>query len=301
MKINGLQTGQSRKESFSLSPDRSTTRDGHGLPDSYRPRQYAALWQVPADGWRDRLAAALDRGTGNNGPSLFFRADDVGAGGRAFEALCRVFRHYEVPLAMAVVPAWLSEVRREQLFQTAPLEEPIWGWHQHGWRHINWQREGKKSEFGEQRPFEKQWRDLYQGRQKMEEIFGDHFVPVFSPPWNRLSHATLRILQELDFQAVSVAGPLPRTVRSGVTLPNYRVQLDLHTRKGKNAEADYDVLVEELGALLTKREPVGIMIHHQRMTRFAFEFLDELLNLLRFHLRAKFLSFREIPGKRDER
>jgi peptidoglycan/xylan/chitin deacetylase (PgdA/CDA1 family) len=202
---------------------------------------------------------------------------------------------------MAVVPAWLSEVRRDQLFQTAPLDEPLWGWHQHGWRHINWQREGKKSEFGEQRPFEKQWRDLYQGKQKMQEIFGEHFVPVFSPPWNRLAPATLRILQELNFQAVSVAGPLPRAVRSCGTMPNFKVQIDLHTRKGKNGAADYDALVEELGTLLARRDPVGIMIHHQRMTRFAFEFMDELLNLLKNRARTRFVGFRDILEKRDER
>ncbi len=200
---------------------------------------------------------------------------------------------------MSVVPAWLSELRRKQLFESAPLAEPLWSWHQHGWRHINWQRTGKKSEFGEQRPYEKQWRDIWHGRQKMLGIFGDHLVPVFAPPWNRLSIATTRILQELNFKAVSTAGPLPRAVKPPLTLKNLRVQIDLHTRKAKDGLTDLQALLEELASLGSKKEPCGIMIHHQRMTRFAFEFLHELLFQLKNHTQARFLSFQELLASDD--
>jgi hypothetical protein len=201
---------------------------------------------------------------------------------------------------MAVVPAWLSTVRRDQLFRSAPLEERLWGWHQHGWRHVNWQRVGKKSEFGEQRPLEKQWRDIYQGQQKMKEIFGDYLVPVFTPPWNRLSLSTVKILQELDFRGVSLASPLPRGVKSPMGFKNIRIQLDLHTRKEKDGAADFDILLEELTGLWSKREPLGIMIHHHRMTYFAFEFLDELLSILKNRAKSRFLAFQEMLDQHDE-
>lgn len=268
-----------------------------GLPEHYRPRQSAALWQTPPAGWRDQLTAVLERGIGNHTPSIFFRADDIGAGGRAFEKICQIFRSYNAPLGMAVVPAWLSSARKEQLFAAAPLEEPLWGWHQHGWRHVNWQRIGKKSEFGEQRPFEKQWRDIWQGRQKMQDIFGGRFTNVFTPPWNRMAHATLKILQQLDFRGVSLAGPLPRGPKTPAVLKNLRIHVDLHTRKSRDAAADFKDLLEELSSLAGKREPGGIMIHHHRMTSFAFEFLDELLYLLKKHFGVHLLSFAEILEK----
>jgi len=270
------------------------------LPEGYRPRQFSAVWQTAPAEWRDKLAQAVVRTSGNRAQPFFFRADDIGAGGRAFEALCRLFRYHEVPLAMAVVPAWLSRVRRDQLFRLAPLDEPFWGWHQHGWRHVNWQRIGKKSEFGEQRPFEKQWRDIWQGQQKMKEIFGDHLVPVFTPPWNRLSNSTVRILHELEFQGVSLASPLPRGVKSPVGLKNLRVQLDLHTRKDKDGVADFETLLDELAGCLSKREPLGIMIHHHRMTYFAFEFLHELLSIMKGRTRSRFLSFKEMLDHHNE-
>ncbi|NSW84791.1 MAG: polysaccharide deacetylase [Syntrophobacteraceae bacterium] len=268
-----------------------------GVPADYRPRQFSPLWQTSAKGWREQLAGALDRACGSSPATIFFRADDIGAGGRAFEALCRLFRHHDMPLGMAVVPAWLSDVRRTRLFAAAPVDESLWSWHQHGWRHVNWQRSGKKSEFGEQRPFEKQWRDIWQGRQKMEDLFGSHLVSVFTPPWNRLSNSTLRILHNLKFDGVSLAGPFPRGIKPPLPLVNLKIHVDLHTRKNRDAESDFNNLLEELSSLPGKKEPAGIMIHHQRMTHFAFEFLDELLCLFGDRNRARVMNFREILDK----
>lgn len=288
-----------REVCFTLDVDISKKSGPYGLPEHYRPRQYAAVWHERPPRWRESLALAIQRGVGNHSSAVFFRADDIGAGGKAFEVLCQIFRNHQVPLAMAVVPAWLSAARREQLFRAAPVEEPYWGWHQHGWRHVNWQRTGKKSEFGEERPFEKQWRDIMQGRQKMQYIFGDHFIQVFTPPWNRLSNATIRILQQLDFKGVSLAGPFPRGTKLPIALANLRVQMDLHTRKARNGPEDFQHLLVELETLVGRKEPFGIMIHHHRMTPFAFEFLDHLLYLLKTEARSRFLSFTEILENED--
>lgn len=281
-----------------MSSDSTKARvDALGLPDDYRPRQYAPTWETAPADWQTQLAEVVARPTGSS--SVFFRADDIGAGGRAFDALCHLFRHYQVPLAMAVVPAWLSEVRRQQLFEAVPLDEPLWDWHQHGWRHVNWQRTGKKSEFGEHRPFEKQWRDIWQGQQKMRTIFGERLIEIFTPPWNRLSHSTLRILHELGYRGVSLAGPFPRGCKIPGSLVNLRVQLDLHTRKPKDGQSDFPLLLDELGTCLARREPFGIMIHHQRMTTFAFEFLNELLYLLQEKPRVTLVSIRTLLDRAD--
>ena len=281
-----------------MSSHSSTQLPGRASPDLYRPRQCASVWQAPPTRWVELLVEALESGIGAHTPQVFFRADDIGAGGRAFETLCALFRFHEVPLNLAVVPAWLSEVRRDQLFRAAPLDEPLWSWHQHGWRHVNWQRTGKKCEFGEQRPYEKQWRDISQGQQKMRDIFGSYFVPVFTPPWNRLSFLTLRILQDLQFKGVSLWGPFPRGHKPPIALKNLRIQIDLHTRKAAEGEADYRALLEELKTFLAKRDPVGVMIHHQRMNLLAFQFLHELLSLLKNRFGAQFLSFRTMLGEK---
>lgn len=283
-----------------MKHDRIPESENFNLPEHYRPRQYSAIWHSPFNDWLDRLTQTIQQTSTNHTAHVFFRADDIGAGGRAFEALCQLFRRHNVPLGMSVVPAWLSATRKRQLFECAPLEEPLWGWHQHGWRHVNWQRSGKKSEFGEHRPLEKQWRDIWQGRQKMLSIFGEQFLPVFTPPWNRLSGCTLKILHQLDFKAVSVTKPLPKSTKNPLGLGNLRVPLDLHTRKAKDGAKDFEDLLTELAALLGRKEPAGIMIHHQRMTVFAYQFLDALLALLEDAEHVTLLSFQEVLEKENE-
>jgi peptidoglycan/xylan/chitin deacetylase (PgdA/CDA1 family) len=264
-----------------------------GLPIQ-KPRTYSALWKDPAPAWRERLGETVHRLPGRNKVRVFFRADDIGAGGHGFRALCALFRQHGVPLALAVVPAWLTETRLAQLFATAPLDEELWGWHQHGWRHVNWQKTGKKSEFGDQRPLEKQWKDVWQGHMRLMGIFQERLLPVFTPPWNRLSPMTLQVLHQMGFKAVSTTDPLPKTGKNVHRLKNFRIGIDLHTRKNPDGVADYDQLLHELIAAFSKDGPVGIMIHHQRMTPFAFAFLDELIRRLQSCGRAEIVSFDDL-------
>ena len=213
-----------------------------GLGFSYMPRQSSLVWKTELPAWRDRLDAAARQIEAVNLPPLFFRADDIGVAGKAFDALCRLFRHHGIPLALAVVPAWLSEARQERLFSAAAVEDDLWSWHQHGWRHVNWQKSGKNGEFGDERPFDRQYNDILQGRQKMELIFGKHFVPIFTPPWNRFSSATVKALRNLGFRGISTYGSPPQGVRIPCDLASLPVHIDLHTRHAKNAEDDFNRL-----------------------------------------------------------
>ncbi|ROR03075.1 polysaccharide deacetylase family protein [Desulfosoma caldarium] len=264
---------------------------GRRLP---KPRVFSALWRSPLPHWRERLEDLVQRLPSGNKARLFFRADDIGAAGYSFDALCALFREHGVPLALAVVPAWLTETRTARILASAPLHENLWGWHQHGWRHVNWQKTGKKAEFGHQRPLEKQWRDIWRGNMKLLNIFQDRLLPVFTPPWNRCSATTLEVLAQLGFQAVSTMDPLPKAGKNKGRLKNLRIAVDLHTRKHEDGPADYAALLQELRAALNKDTPAGIMIHHQRMTSFAFTFLDELLRQLRLSEKVEFLSFQDL-------
>ena len=113
----------------------------------------------------------------------------------------------------------------------------------------------------------------------MQEIFGKRFTPVFTPPWNRLSNATLKILQDLEFAGVSGGQTFPQRTQAPIVLKNLRINIDLHTRNAKDGVADFDVLLDDLGSLLVKRDTIGIMLHHHHMNRFSFDFLDELIGL----------------------
>ena len=271
-----------------------------GLDTSYMPRRYSPVWKAPLPGWKVMLEEASAKMTSAVLPPIFFRADDIGAASKAFEALCRLFRFYGVPLAMAVIPAWLSDTRLEKVFRAAPVAEDLWNWHQHGWRHINWQKEGAESEFGSDRAPERQYEDILQGRTKMERIFGPNFVPVFTPPWDRFSTATLKALRKLDFKGISATAPFPPGVKSLYGIKRLPTRLDLYTRNAKNPAGDFALLIDQFSGLSKMKGPAGIIIRHQQMTPFAFEFLDRMLYNLKYVIGARFSSFKEILKSPDE-
>jgi len=272
-----------------------------GLDASYTPRRYSPVWKEPLPGWEEKLDEASARMTSAALPPIFFRADDIGAAGKAFDALCRLFRHYRLPLGMAVIPSWLSETRQQKLFQAAPVDEELWNWHQHGWRHINRQKKGDNSEFGSDRDFERQHEDIVQGRAKLERIFGPHLVPVFSPPWNRFSATTISILRKLDFKGICTANSFTPGMKSRHGIKQFPVRLDLHTRNVQDPTDDFALLISQFYGLTKMKGPTGIMVRHQRMTLFAFEFLDRMLYNLKYVTKARLSSFKEMLKASDEK
>ena len=151
-----------------------------------RGREAAAIWRKPVPDWRRRLEASIRRAAsdGTGVTQLFFRADDVAVPGERFRDMLRVFAQNEVPLNLAVVPAWLTRERWRALSRLGASTPRLWCWHQHGWRHMNHEPQGKKQEFGPARPPEALRRDLDRGRERLQRLMGDCFYPVFTPPWS---------------------------------------------------------------------------------------------------------------------
>jgi len=214
----------------------------------------------------------------NKGPGhIFFRADDVAAPGEKFARLMGIFKRHQVPLCLAVVPAWLTGRRWQYLKGQGAKESSLWCWHQHGWRHVNHETDGKKQEFGVSRSRLNIKRDLVLGKRRLEDLMEAEFYPVFTPPWNRCSLGTLQLLGELGYVAVSrSSGSMPQAPRG---LPDFSTNVDLHTRKEQNPAVGWGNLLEELHQAISSKF-CGIMIHHQRMNATAFDFLEMLIRIL---------------------
>ena len=124
-----------------------------------------------ADCIRRGCEKAHDQGTGY----FFFRADDVAVPGRQFSRLMHLFSAYGVPLSLAVVPAALTR-KRWQYLKGFEKKNPLrWCWHQHGWRHVNHESQGKKQEFGPARCRADLAHDIGRGRQRLENLLGQRF------------------------------------------------------------------------------------------------------------------------------
>ncbi len=237
------------------------------------------LYAKSHEGADKKIAQQIERGCERAArrPLVFFRADDIGIPSRGFAELIESFRRHGLPLGLAAVPAWLTEQRLAELRRVTGTGSSEWCWHQHGHVHRNFEATGKKQEFGPAREAAQIQASLQQGRARLTRLLGHDFLPVFTPPWNRCSAAALQALVELGFQAVSRnRGACPE---SPAALPDFQVNVDLHTRKEPSPELSFTNLLSEIEEGLASGR-CGIMIHHQRMNGRALQLLDLLLEKL---------------------
>lgn len=222
---------------------------------------------------------------------VFFRADDVAAPDPGLAATLDLFAAHGAPLDMAVVPAWLTFARAKGLLE-AVAANPKARFHQHGWRHANHQREGRKAEFGGDREEAALRHDMARGRDKLDALLGERLDPVFTPPWNRMGEAAVAAARDLGFGAVSTwLGPKPLAPKA---LPDLAVNADLHTRKEATAEAAWEALGRELAQGLAFGR-LGVMLHHQRQNAAGLAWLDALLKALAAAPGLRLVNMRELP------
>lgn len=240
----------------------------------------SSLWTAPfpdlGHHLRQAVAKGLDQAPGRK-CTVFFRADDIAVPGSMFASMIDTFRKHRMPLSPALVPTWLSATRWEGLMKICGSTPELWAWHQHGWRHVNHESRGKNQEFGPGYPADRKRSDLSRGMARIRELAGKSFVPVFTPPWNRMDEETMDILTELGFRGISRS----RNAKPAapVDLPDFQVSVDLHTRKEPGPhDSTLNLLDEVTESVATGM--CGIMLHHQRMNRAALEGLDILLGII---------------------
>lgn len=223
---------------------------------------------------------------------LFFRDDDVADDEPALQRLLDVFIQGRTPVNLAVIPGRLTEAAAAMLRERLRIHAHLIEINQHGWMHLNHEPAGRKCEFGPTRTFADQLADLERGRRKLTEAFGAEFSAVFVPPWNRCTEATLRAIDQLEFQALSqLRGAPPVT---GYSFTEISVTLDLHRWKGGVTMKEAAELDHELAAQVNAGGMIGVMLHHQVMDEAAFAWLEQLLDELRLHSCLRIHTFQSL-------
>jgi hypothetical protein len=200
---------------------------------------------------------------------VFFRDDDAGWEDARLLRLADLFAAHGLPLDLAVIPAGLTPGLAATL-----RDRPV-GLHQHGYAHVNHQREGRKCEFGSDRSRAQQEADISAGRERLGELLDDRLDPFFTPPWNRCTRDTGEALVALGFTALSRehrAEPLG-------LLPEVSVHLDV-------ARLSPDELDERFAGFVRAGGPVCVMFHHAVMEDDDFARAGALLGLLAGHDRV---------------
>ncbi len=208
---------------------------------------------------------------------LWWRDDDAGRPDPRLDRLLALAHGLKVPLALAVVPAWLEQPVAAEI--SASREASVL---QHGWAHADHARPGERRiELGGRADRSRLLSDLARGHRRLREVFGDRFQPILVPPWNRIAPDLLPALPGLGFRALSIwdegdLGPMP------AGLARLDVHVDPIDWRGGRRWIGLATLAERLACRLVRGDtPVGLVTHHLVMEPRDFDELARLLDLLR--------------------
>lgn len=216
---------------------------------------------------------------------IFLRDDDIDDDEETLRELLDIALAHGVPVNLEIIPNGLTEAGIRLVADHKRFTPDLVGLDQHGWSHTNHELTGRKCEFGPSRSYTQQYEDIACGKALLESTFAELFTPVFTPPWNRYTADTLRIVHELGFGGFSALGKTPV---EGYCFQDLSVTLDLYGWKGGAALKAPSLFVTELAAQIQGGAPIGLLLHHKVMDSDAFAFLSGLLAELR---RYSFIHF----------
>lgn len=243
------------------------------------------------------LGRELDRWSADGERARFWwRDDDADHAGPELERLLELSRRRQVPLALAAIPTRLGgdlPLRLRQSDCVCVL--------QHGYAHTNHAPPGQRSiEIGGQRSGESLSRDLRRGREMFERQFGEAFVPVLVPPWNRIDERIVDCLPGLGFRGISTLRAR-RSAHPAAGLLQVNVHLDpIDWPRNCGFIGVYPAIAVLVQHLVARRsgyrdaaEPSGILSHHLVQNEATWRFLDDLLGFIDAHPAAEFIDARD--------
>ena len=239
------------------------------------------IWQ-PLE---DELCRLRDEG---RDVTFWLRDDDAVVPTPALERLLDLTRKFFVPCALAIIPAQTGEPLAQRL-REVQLAQPV----MHGWNHRNHAPyTEKKQELGPHRPVDAVLRELVEGRTRLLDLYGESFVPMLVPPWNRISSGVLSHLAELGFTSVSCFGDSP----AGASVPVINTHLDPIDWRGSRGCLAHELLIERLTVLVRQQaqagKPLGILSHHLVHDESVWLFLARLFE----RTQGRWQDVRELIG-----
>jgi len=218
--------------------------------------------------------------------TLWLRDDDACADSPALRRLLGLARDYRVPVAIAAIPA-AADATLVDAIACCDEASVI----QHGYAHRNHAAPGERAaELGIERALSARLGELGRGRERLADAFGERFIPVLVPPWNRIGGDLVPHLASAGFAGLSHFGPRVRAMAApGLREINTHVDPIAWRREREfiGAHAAIERLVAHLRARREQRcdtdEPTGLLTHHLVFGDAAWAFLDALFAHLRQH------------------
>lgn len=226
---------------------------------------------------RDRLNSVAAEGRRID---FWWRDDDAVAPSRALDTLVDAAHRHRVPLVLAVIPEPAQAELADRLAGVNSGVVVV----QHGIAHRNHAPAGEKAvELGVHRPADIVLDELRVGRDKLVEMFGDRFLPVLTPPWNRICDEVAARRGEAGLIGLSTFAELypddPACLNTHVDIIDWK--------RGRKF-AGYEKMAKVLGEEICRRDsgkskPLGLLTHHLDHDAGAREFIEVFLSVSADH------------------
>lgn len=220
---------------------------------------------------------------------FWWRDDDAFQYTPELGELLELRKELDLPLAVSVIPFQAEESL------VSPLDQPgIWVL-QHGGDHRNHSPAKRPAgEFVEGRSPAEVQAQLERGRERLETMFGERFLPVLVPPFGRLAKELLPSVHASGLRRVSLGvGPRPGLWQT------WEVHLDVVDWTAMSAVSVSKLVRRCVVALRLRRlgvirreAPIGVLTHHGSHSREAWALTRELLTRL---AESPAVSFRSPP------
>ncbi len=253
-------------------------------------------------GWRD-LGSELDLwAEAGRTATFWWRDDDAVEATAALGRLLDLRARFDVPLAVAAIPA-----RADDTLARALTGAPATSVLQHGYAHRNHTPDQRaKSELGRERPVPAVLADLAAGRARLDTLFGDGWLAILVPPWNRIDDAVVAALPGAGYRGISAMGGRTAQDTGPDAAPGLRrvdVHLDPIDWRTRDFGGDGAVLVAALEHLRRRREdaadadrPTGLMTHHLAHDAGCWAFIESFLAATSAHPAARWIETRTAFG-----
>ncbi|HET7095740.1 MAG TPA: glycosyltransferase, partial [Casimicrobiaceae bacterium] len=234
--------------------------------------------------WKSLDAELARWRSGGRCATFWCRDDDASRDSAALKRLLEIAESAALPIALATIPVVLERSLVAALAQTRFATVV-----QHGYAHQNHAPPmERKMELGSHRATEETIRELGRGSRILKGSFGERFVPVLVPPWNRIAAPIVAKLPDAGFRGLSTLGPRKtRWAAEGLLQCNSHVDLIdwRHSRAFIGSDAAIDCAVTHLRArregAADADEPTGILTHHLDMQSAGWDFFAELVERTR--------------------
>ncbi len=213
--------------------------------------------------------------------SFWWRDDDAVEPTPALERLIGIAERHGVPLALAVIPAGATEALGARVGRARNTFAI-----QHGWSHTNHQAAGSRAaELGDARPADAVLAELAAGRERLEALFPRRFLPVLTPPWNRIAPAVAERRHEAGLPGLSAFGALdgaPARIDTHIDPIAWRID------RGYIGDAKALAIArEQIAARRDSAAPIGLLTHHLAHDDAVWAFVEAFVAVAASHPAAR--------------